>query len=45
MIHKKLGSKVLLVAFLAVGVQVNSLAAQESRVLEPKNTVLAVNPF
>ena len=45
MIHKKLGSKVLLVAFLAVGVQVNSLAAQESRVLEPKNTVLSVNPF
>ena len=45
MIHKKLGSKVLLVAFLGVVVQVNSLAAQESRVLDPKNTVLSVNPF
>jgi hypothetical protein len=45
MISRKLESKVFLVALLALGVQVNSLVAQESRVLEPKNTALSVNPF
>ena len=45
MMRMNQSSLILSVALLVVGIQASSLGAQQSGIIEPKNTVLSVNPF
>jgi len=45
MVRTQKAGIILLAMFLGIGAQRVSLSAQQSRVIEPKSTVLSVNPF
>ena len=45
MMRMNQSSLILSVALLVVGIQASSLGAQQSGIIEPKSTVLSVNPF